>query len=102
MMFAMVTATAISCSMGRQDEPVYLSLMSIVQIEQTEAGSLNKRLRLSSSFWCDQIYKYEIYNFGHTLLCYLSLTLMFNKPTSVACIIKHVTIVNDDSSGVSK
>ncbi len=38
------------------------------------AGSLNKRLMLSSSFRCDQIYKYEIYNFGHTLLCYLSPT----------------------------
>jgi hypothetical protein len=38
------------------------------------AGSLNKRLMLSSSFRCDQIYKYDIYNFGHTLLCYLSLT----------------------------
>ena len=37
------------------------------------AGSLNKRLMLSSSFWCDQIYKYEIYNFGHTL-CFLSPT----------------------------
>jgi len=39
-----------------------------------EAGSLNKRLMLSSSFRCDQIYKYEIYNFGHTLLCCLSRT----------------------------
>jgi hypothetical protein len=39
-----------------------------------EAGFLNKRLMLSSSFRCDQIYKYEIYNFGHTLLCYLSRT----------------------------
>ncbi len=38
------------------------------------AGSLNKRLMLSSSFRCDQIYKYEIYNFDHTLLCYLSPT----------------------------
>jgi hypothetical protein len=38
------------------------------------AGLLNKRLMLSSSFRCDQIYKYEIYNFGHTLLCYLSPT----------------------------
>jgi hypothetical protein len=38
------------------------------------AGSLNKRVMLSSSFRCDQIYKYKIYNFGHTLLCYLSQT----------------------------
>ncbi len=41
---------------------------------EAEAGLLNKRLILSSSFRCEQIYKYEIYNFGHTLLCYLSLT----------------------------
>jgi len=41
---------------------------------QSEASSLNKRLMLSSSFMCDQIYKYKIYNFGHTLLCYLSQT----------------------------
>jgi hypothetical protein len=37
-----------------------------------EASLLNKRLTLSSSFRCGQIYKYEIYDFGHTLLCYLS------------------------------
>ncbi len=45
------------------------------------AGVLNKRLMLSSSFRCDQIYKYEISNLGHTLLCYLSPTLMFNELT---------------------
>jgi hypothetical protein len=45
-----------------------------------EAGLLNKRLMLSSSFRCDQIHKYEINDFGHTLLCYLSRTKMFNKP----------------------
>ncbi len=49
----------------------------------TEAGLLNKRLMLSSSFRCDQIYKYKIYNFGHTLLCYLSPTQMFNELASV-------------------
>ncbi len=42
--------------------------------EGPETGLLNKRLMLSTSFRCDQIYKYEIYNFGHTLLCYLSWT----------------------------
>jgi hypothetical protein len=41
---------------------------------RAEAGLLIKKLRLSSSFRCDQIYKYEINNFGHTLLCYLSRT----------------------------
>jgi hypothetical protein len=45
-------------------------------------GLLNKRLMLSLSFRCDQIYMYKIYDFGHTLLCYLSPTWMFNKPTS--------------------
>ncbi len=40
----------------------------------SEAGLLNKRLMLSSSFRCDQIYKYMLYDFGHTLLCYLSRT----------------------------
>ncbi len=39
---------------------------------------------LSSSFKCDQIYYCQSYDFGHALLCYLSLTLMFNKPTSGA------------------
>ena len=34
---------------------------------ESEASLLNKRLMLSSSFRCDQIYKYEIYDFGHTL-----------------------------------
>ncbi len=43
---------------------------------------MNKRLILSSSFRCDQIYKYEIYDFGYTLLCYVSWTWMFNKPAS--------------------
>jgi hypothetical protein len=44
---------------------------SFIFSSDSEAGLLNKRLMLSSNFRCDQIYKYEIYNFGHTLLCYL-------------------------------
>jgi hypothetical protein len=48
----------------------------------SEAGLLNKRLMLCSSFRCDQTYNYEIYHFGHTLLCYLSQTWMFNEPAS--------------------
>ncbi len=39
---------------------------------------------LGSSFRCYQIYYCQSYDFGHALLCYLSLTLMFNKPTSGA------------------
>ena len=50
----------------------------------SEAGLLNKRLMLSSSIRYDQIYKYEIYDSGHTLLCYLSQTLMFNELASEA------------------
>jgi len=41
-----------------------------------------QKLVLSSNFRCDQIYKNGGYDFGHTLLCYLSLTKMFNKPTT--------------------
>ncbi len=55
---------------------------NLIQIEGSEAGLLNTRLMLSSSFRCDQIYKYELYDFGHTLLCYLSRTLLFNKLAS--------------------
>ena len=48
--------------------------------KELEAGLLNKRLiMLSLSFRCDQIYMYEICDFGHTLLCYLSQTQMFDK-----------------------
>ncbi len=42
--------------------------------KQSKASLLNKGLVLSLSFRCDQIYKYEVYIFGHTLLCYLSQT----------------------------
>ncbi len=45
-----------------------------LSFNKPEAGLLNKRFMLSSSFRCDQIYKYELYDFGHTLLCYLSRT----------------------------
>jgi hypothetical protein len=40
---------------------------------------------LSSSFRCDQIYKCQRYDLSHTLLCYLSPTYMFSKPTSGPC-----------------
>ncbi len=35
---------------------------------------VEQKLALSSSFRCDQIYKIRRYDFGHTLLCYLSQT----------------------------
>jgi hypothetical protein len=34
---------------------------------------------LSWSFRCDQTYKYEKYDFGHTLLCYLSKAQFFYR-----------------------
>ncbi len=40
----------------------------------TEASLFNKRLMLSLSLRDDQMYKYEINDFVHTLLCYLSRT----------------------------
>ncbi len=49
-------------------------ILSHLTAEATEASLLNIRLMLSSNFRCGQIYKYEIYDFGHTLLCYLSQT----------------------------
>jgi hypothetical protein len=36
---------------------------------------VEQKLMLSSNFRCDQIYKNERYDFGHTLLCYLSPTI---------------------------
>jgi len=41
---------------------------------KSEAGLLNKRLMLSLSFRCEQIYKFELYDFSPTLLSYLSQT----------------------------
>jgi hypothetical protein len=35
---------------------------------------VEQKLMLSSNFRCDQIYKYQRYDLGHTLLCYLSQT----------------------------
>ncbi len=69
--------------MGRKGWKGMLSLVKCKLTQETEAGLLNKSLMLSSSFRCDQSYKYELYDFGHTLLCYLSRTLMFNKLASV-------------------
>ncbi len=43
---------------------------------------LNKKLLLSSSFRCDQIHSCQRHNFGPTLLCYFSQTLVFNSPLS--------------------
>jgi len=43
---------------------------------------VEQKLMPSSSFRCYQIHNCHRYDFGHTLLCHLSRTWMFNKPTS--------------------
>ena len=42
--------------------------------------SVEQMLMLNSNFRCDQIYKSERCDFSQTLLCYLSQTLLVNKP----------------------
>jgi hypothetical protein len=56
-------------------------------------------VQLAASFRCAQIYKYEIYDFGHTLLCYFKLRC-FNKPTSKAGA-KHELLINEQPSEVA-
>ncbi len=52
------------------------TLKSDLNVQQTHLRGrfVEQKLVLSSSFRCDQIFKDESYNFGHTLLCYLSRT----------------------------
>jgi len=47
-------------------------------------GFVEDKLMLSCSFSCDHFHDSHSVN-SVTLLCYLSLTWMFNKPTSVLC-----------------
>ncbi len=54
----------------------------IIFASKAWGGFVEQKLVLSCYFRCDQIYNSQIYEFGHTLLCYLSLTWMFNKPAS--------------------
>ncbi len=49
-------------------------LKSDLDVQQNYLRCRFVELMLSSSYRCDQIYKSEIYNFCHTLLCYLSPT----------------------------
>ncbi len=49
------------------------------------AQFVEKRLMLSLNFRCDQIYRYNKYDFGHNLmhfLCQTQMLQMFNKPAS--------------------
>ncbi len=48
----------------------------------TRGGFVEKKLVLNCSFRCGQIHNCHRYDLGHTLLCYLSRTGMFNKTVS--------------------
>ncbi len=56
-MIALIFINLVTPNIGAKHELLFNELA-------TEAGLLNKRIMLSSSFRCDQIYKYEIYEFG--------------------------------------
>jgi hypothetical protein len=47
----------------------------------SESGLLNKSLRLATAVGVTKFVS-QCFRSGHTLLCYLSLTWMFNKPIS--------------------
>jgi hypothetical protein len=55
-------------------DSIVLTLATLDEMTQIRGQFVEQMLMLSSSFRCDQIYKYNIYDFGHTLLCYLSWT----------------------------
>jgi hypothetical protein len=61
---------------GHNNKNQYFASASINLL--TRGWFVEQRLMLSSSFKRDQIYKYEIYYLGHTLLCNLSPTQIFN------------------------
>ncbi len=47
---------------------------------------IDQKFMLGSNLRCDQIHNRHWYDSGHTLLCYLSQTWMFNKPNSDVCV----------------
>ncbi len=52
------------------------------------ASLLNKSSSLAAALGVAKfITNISFYEYGHTLLCYLSLTYMLNKPTSKACLL---------------
>ncbi len=62
---------------------------------------VEQKLMPSSSFRCYQMHICHRYDFGHTLLCYLSWTWMFNKPTSGASLLIKSSCLAP-ASGVTK
>jgi len=57
-------------------------LKSDLDVQQPHiwGGFVERKLVLSFSFRCDQIQERNCYEYGHTLLCYLRQTWMFNNP----------------------
>jgi hypothetical protein len=62
------------CDKLKYDSGVLLK--SEIEVQQTHLWGqfVEQRLALSSSFMCDQFLIWQWYEFGHTLLCYLSRT----------------------------
>ncbi len=56
-----------------------VTIRSYLDIQQTHHRFVGQKLMLISNFRCDTIHKIHCYKFGHTVLCYLSQTWMFNK-----------------------
>ncbi len=57
-------------------------LKSDLDVQQTHNRFVEQKVMLSSNFRCYQIHNCQRYHFGHTLLCYLSPTWMFNRTTT--------------------
>jgi hypothetical protein len=75
MIFSIITFSKMTLS-------IMTFTMTTLSITPLRGQFVEQMLTLSLSFRCDQIYKYERYDFGHTLLCCLSRTWMFNKLAS--------------------
>jgi hypothetical protein len=69
---------------------LFVQLKSDFDVQQTHLWGwfVELKLMLSLSIRCDQINKYDILDFVHTFLFDLSQTLMFNKHTSEAGLLK--------------
>ncbi len=61
----------------------YIWAWAFVQQTKIWGWFVEQKLVLSCSFGRDQIHHYWRYDFGHTSLCYLSQTQIFNKPTHI-------------------
>ncbi len=72
-----------------------LALFSLHVRPGDKSQFVEQNFVLSWSFICNRVHKSHCYEFGHTLLCCISPTLMCNKPTSE---LKTVMFRNDSFS----